>query len=183
MALATLSKGLIGLVLPGGALVVYTLLHARLRAVAAAAPRTRTASFFGAARALVRRSWRARNDEFLQFFFVHEHFQRFLTTDAPAHGAWWYFVPCLAAGLLPWLLVLRVRAAPAGATAGPRAGNGFSWQRFALVWAAFVFVFFSASGSKLPSYILPMFPALALLVGWRPGRRRSALARAPRRWR
>ena len=45
-------------------------------------------------------------------------------------------------------------------------GNGFSWQRFTLVWAVFVFVFFSASGSKLPSYILPMFPALCLLCGW-----------------
>jgi 4-amino-4-deoxy-L-arabinose transferase-like glycosyltransferase len=43
---------------------------------------------------------------------------------------------------------------------------GFSWQRFALVFAAFVFVFFSASGSKLPSYILPMFPPLALVTGW-----------------
>ena len=35
----------------------------------------------------------------------------------------------------------------------------------ALVWSAFIFVFFSLSGSKLPSYILPMFPALALLIG------------------
>ena len=44
--------------------------------------------------------------------------------------------------------------------------NGFNWQRFSLVWAAFIFVFFSASSSKLPSYILPMFPALALTIGW-----------------
>ncbi len=43
--------------------------------------------------------------------------------------------------------------------------NGFSWPKFCLLWAAFVFVFFSFSSSKLPSYILPMFPALALVLG------------------
>jgi 4-amino-4-deoxy-L-arabinose transferase-like glycosyltransferase len=43
---------------------------------------------------------------------------------------------------------------------------GFSWQRFALVWPTFVLVFFSASGSKLASYVLPMFGPLALVVGW-----------------
>jgi 4-amino-4-deoxy-L-arabinose transferase-like glycosyltransferase len=46
------------------------------------------------------------------------------------------------------------------------AANGFAWERFCIVWAAFVFVFFSISGSKLPSYILPMFPALALVLGF-----------------
>src|SRR5205814_8454502 len=48
----------------------------------------------------------------------------------------------------------------------PVGGDGFGWQRFAVVWSAFIFVFFSVSGSKLPSYILPMFPALALTLGW-----------------
>jgi 4-amino-4-deoxy-L-arabinose transferase-like glycosyltransferase len=43
--------------------------------------------------------------------------------------------------------------------------NVFSWPKFCLVWAAFVFAFFSLSGSKLPSYILPLFPALALVMG------------------
>ena len=48
----------------------------------------------------------------------------------------------------------------------PRDANGFAWARFCLVWIAFVFVFFSVSGSKLPSYILPMFPARRWSLGW-----------------
>jgi 4-amino-4-deoxy-L-arabinose transferase-like glycosyltransferase len=164
MALATLSKGPIGLVLPGGALVVYTLLQ-RDFALWRRLHLGRGLVVFAALCApwfvLVARS----NDEFLHFFFVHEHFQRFLTTTHRRIGAWWYFLPYLAAGLLPWLLVF-VFGLRRLATAGPRAGSGFSWQRFALAWSAFVLVFFSASGSKLPSYILPMFPALALLVGF-----------------
>jgi 4-amino-4-deoxy-L-arabinose transferase-like glycosyltransferase len=67
-------------------------------------------------------------------------------------------------GLLPWLgiWVWTLRSSWRNAVAEP---NGFSWPRFCLVWAAFTFVFFSASGSKLPSYILPMLPALALPLG------------------
>jgi 4-amino-4-deoxy-L-arabinose transferase-like glycosyltransferase len=164
MALATLSKGLIGIVLPGGALVLYTLLQrdfalwrrlhlgkGLLLFVALCAP-----WFILVARA---------NDEFLHFFFVHEHFQRFTTTEHRRTGPWWYFVPLLVAGALPWVLLLLYGARRAWSRGQP-ARNGFSWQRFAIAWAAFVFLFFSASGSKLPSYILPMFPALALLAGW-----------------
>src|SRR5207237_8319604 len=49
---------------------------------------------------------------------------------------------------------------------GPRPGAGFGWLRFCLAWCVFVFCFFSLSGSKLPSYILPLFPAAALTIGW-----------------
>lgn len=164
LAGATLSKGLIGLVLPGGALVAYTALTRdfalwrRLHLasglvlyLALTAP-----WFIAVARA---------NTEFLQFFFIHEHFQRFLTTEHRRTGAWYYFIPIVLIGIAPWLIVLTC-----GARSAWQEGNanalGFSWQRFALVWAAFTFLFFSASGSKLPSYILPMFPPLALVIGW-----------------
>ncbi len=46
-------------------------------------------------------------------------------------------------------------------------GAKFQARRLLLIWCGFVLLFFSASGSKLPSYILPLFPAGALLTGWR----------------
>jgi 4-amino-4-deoxy-L-arabinose transferase-like glycosyltransferase len=163
-ACATLTKGLVGIVIPGGALVFYTFatrdfgpwrrLHpvpGLLVYLAVAAP------WF----VLVSRA----NPEFAHFFFVHEHFQRFLTESHNRAGEWWYFVPWFLVGLLPWLLVWLV-ALPRSWGDAPVAPNGFAWERFCLAWAAFVFVFFSASGSKLPSYILPMFPALALVIGF-----------------
>jgi 4-amino-4-deoxy-L-arabinose transferase-like glycosyltransferase len=164
MAGATLSKGLIGVVLPGGALVVYTALTRdfalwrRLHLVSGLALYVAlTAPWFVAvARA---------NDEFLRFFFIHEHFERFLTTEHRRPGPWYYFIPLLLVGVLPWLFVL-VHGVRRVWREGAASALGFSWQRFALVFAAFVFVFFSASGSKLPSYILPMFAPLALVTGW-----------------
>lgn len=161
---ATLSKGPIGLLLPGGALLAYTAitrdfaLWRRLYLGSGLAIYVLlTAPWFVA----VARS----NGEFLQFFFVHEHLQRFLTTEHQRTGPWYYFIPFFAAGILPWLTVLCFGAWRAWRDGAPNA-LGFSWQRLALVWSAFVFLFFSASGSKLPSYILPMFAPLALLVGW-----------------
>jgi len=161
---ATLTKGLVALVIPGAALVLYTMLTRdtgpwrRLHALPGLAVYLAlTAPWF----VLVERA----NPGFAQFFFVHEHFQRFLTESHKRTGEWYYFVPWFVLGIMPWLLVWAWTL-PRSWRAAPVATNGFSWERFCVVWAAFVFVFFSVSGSKLPSYILPMFPALALILGF-----------------
>ena len=163
LALATLTKGLVALVLPGAALVLYTLI------VRDAGPWRRlhvlpglvvyfaiTTPWF----VLVSRA----NPEFAQFFFIHEHFERFLSTGHRRTGAWWYFVPYFIGGLTPWPLAWAATLVPSWRQSTASA-NGFRWERFCLVYAAFVFVFFSVSSSKLPSYILPMFPALMLVFG------------------
>ena len=105
------------------------------------------------------------NPEFLPFFFIHEHVERFLTDGAPAHRPLVLLRAPRARRQPAVARRARLRRAHAhGATADADA-DGFSWRRLALVWAAFVFVFFSLSGSKLPSYILPMFAPLALVAG------------------
>ena len=105
-----------------------------------------------------------RNPSFPGFFFVHEHFARFLTTVHQRVEPWWYFLPLLLGGALPWLLpgARACRAAWAEAAVAPAA---FRVRRFLLVYCALTLVFFSASGSKLAPYIMPMMPVLAALVG------------------
>ena len=164
MAGATLSKGLIGIALPGGALIAYTALTRDFALWRRLHLASGLALYFALAAPWFVAVAQA-NDEFLQFFFIHEHFQRFLTTEHRRTGAWYYFIPIFLIGITPWLVVL-VDGARRAWQEGAANALGFSWQRFALVWAAFIFLFFSASGSKLPSYILPMFPPLALIIGW-----------------
>jgi len=161
---ATLTKGLVALAIPGATLVLYSMLTRdtgpwrRLHALPGLAVYfALTAPWF----VLAERA----NPGFAQFFFVHEHFQRFLTESHRRTGEWYYFVPWFVLGIMPWLLVWAWTL-PRSWRAAPLAANGFSWERFCVVWAAFVFGFFSNSGSKLPSYILPMFPALALILGF-----------------
>ena len=162
MALAVLSKGLIGVVLPLGALIGYTLLERDLRAwrdlfwlQGIALFTVIAAPWF----VLVARA----NPEFLHFFFIHEHFQRFASTAHNRAGPMWYFLPVVLVAAVPWIpaMVESVRTAW---RAHP-AKDAVSPPRFLFVWCAVVFVFFSVSGSKLPGYILPIVPALALLAG------------------
>jgi 4-amino-4-deoxy-L-arabinose transferase-like glycosyltransferase len=161
LALALLSKGLIGLVLPGAALVLYILverdwrLAGRLRLIAGTAllPALSLPWFVAVSRA---------NPEFFHFFFIHEHFERFLTKQHGRYQPPWYFIPVLLAGMLPWTVSLLDTLARAWKR-DPQ--KEFQPQRFLLLWSAVVFAFFSVSDSKLVSYILPIFPALALLIG------------------
>jgi len=163
MALAVLSKGLMGVILPGAALFLYSVLNRDLRIwlrlhwiggllmfLLVAAP------WF----VLVMRA----NPEFFQFFFIHEHFERFTTKVHGRYQPWHYFVPVLLFGMLPWTLLMfdALLRTWRGSTAQARA---FSPERFLLVWVVFIYFFFTISSSKLPSYLLPMFPALALLMG------------------
>jgi len=166
MGVAILTKGLVGIALPGLVLVVYTLitrdvgLWRRLHLVTGIlAMLVVTVPWF----------WliSEKNPDFLRFFFIHEHWDRYTSTVHARKGSIWYFVPLLLAGLLPWLGltprmwdVVRERA---GAVRGA-GGKPFQPALLCLVWFGAIFVFFSLSGSKLPGYIVPVFPALAVLV-------------------
>ena len=170
VALAVLSKGLIGILVPGVTAALYMLacrdwmlpLRARVWWTLAAL-------------ALLALPWfvlvSARNPGFAEFFFVVQHFQRYLSVAGfNRYQPAWFFVPVLLLGLLPWTTLLPGSLARAlrAARAGERA------SALLLIWAAFVFLFFSISQSKLVPYILPLVPALALLTG-------RALAEMPAR--
>ncbi len=163
MALATLSKGPVAVVLSSGALVLYLATTRDWRLSRMLAPVLGLALFLSIAGPWFVAVSRA-NPAFAHFFFVHEHVERFLTTEHRREGPPWYFVPVLLAGLLPWLSL-----APSAIVHAWRAPSrrGFSPERLLLSLSIVVFAFFSFSGSKLPSYILPMFPALAIVVGRR----------------
>lgn len=167
MGVAILTKGLVGIALPGLALVVYTLvtrdlgLWRRLHLVSGiVAMLVVTVPWF----------WliSSRNPEFPHFFFIHEHWDRYTSTVHARKGSSLYFVPLLLLGFLPWLgLTPRMWTAVrerAGAERGA-GGKPFQPALMALIWAVAIFVFFSLSGSKLPGYIVPVFPALAMLAG------------------
>lgn len=172
-ALAVLSKGIVVGVLAGAALIFYTLSERDARTWRRLHPLTGVPLF-----AALAAPWfivvSARNPSFAQFFFVHEHFARFLTTVHQRVEPWWYFLPLLLLGVLPWLLPLARAVRRAWASAGSdsasiavSAGGSprFRPLKFLLIFAAVTLVFFSASGSKLAPYILPMLPVLAAVTG------------------
>ena len=163
MGVAVLTKGLMGIVLPGLALVAYTLLARdwalwrRLYLVSGALVCLAiTAPWF----LLVSQ----RNPEFAQFFFIHEHWERYTSSVHQRGAPAWYFVPQLLAGFAPWLGLLPGMWRALRAESQAHTARAFRPLLFCAVWAAAIFAFFSASGSKLPGYILPVFPALAVIA-------------------
>lgn len=102
---------------------------------------------------------------YLRYFFVQRHLLGFATTTQ-LHGQrpWFYYLPVLLAGSAPWVctlpLVVRSSAAMAPALAALR--------RAAATWLVADVAFLSVAGSKLATYVLPVFPAMAALiaVGW-----------------
>ncbi|HEX7645585.1 MAG TPA: glycosyltransferase family 39 protein [Burkholderiaceae bacterium] len=160
MALAFLSKGPIGIVLPGAVLVLYTLisrdwkLWLRLHLVSG------LILFFAIAA-----PWfvlvTLKNPEYPYFFFVVQNYQRYISPIANRPGPIYYFVPMLIAGIVPWIGLL-LQSLWAGRN--EEAPTRFRPKLLLLLWAGFIFFFFSISSSKLPHYILPIFPALALLI-------------------
>jgi 4-amino-4-deoxy-L-arabinose transferase-like glycosyltransferase len=113
-----------------------------------------------------------RHPEFFDFFFIREHFQRFSSTGHSRLGQWWYYAPILLVGLMPWtpLVVrqwLRGRSSPVTETPARLLNPPFRPTLFCAVWTLAIIVFFSVSQSKLPAYVIPVFPALALMLGER----------------
>lgn len=169
-ALGMLSKGLEAVVLPGLVFIVYTLVTRDWK-------RWKQLHVYGGILLflVIAGPWYVmvslRNPSFAYYFFIFEHFYRYLTPEAHRPGSWWYFIPILLLALLPWWpqfvrsIVGLFRRAEA-----PAAPGAFNHLLFLWLWCAVVFVFFSISSSKLASYILPIVPALALIVGQRIAR-------------
>jgi 4-amino-4-deoxy-L-arabinose transferase-like glycosyltransferase len=161
-ALATLTKGLIGIVIPGAVIFFYLLFARRWRLLLRVPWVTGILLFL-----LIAVPWHVlaarRNPEFLWFYFVHEHFLRYATPEADRHQPFWYFAAVLLLGMLPWSGLL-----PAAARLFRRGEEGRLRDRphliFLACWAGFVFLFFSASQSKLLPYILPALPPVAVLI-------------------
>jgi 4-amino-4-deoxy-L-arabinose transferase-like glycosyltransferase len=176
-ALAVLSKGIVVFVLAGGALIAYTALERDLR------PWRRMHFALGVPLFLALTTpWfilvSLRNSDFAQYFFVHEHFQRFLTKEAQRVEPWWYFLALLALGAFPWLVTLG--RASVSAWREPALGSNFKPLKFLLIFCAVTLVFFSTSDSKLATYILPMFPPLAAFTGVAVAGRPGFLPRSAR---
>ncbi|MCR4303953.1 MAG: glycosyltransferase family 39 protein [Gallionella sp.] len=163
LGLAVMSKGLMGLVLPGAALFIYMVVQRDFSVLRRMHWLPGMAVFL-----LITAPWfylvMKANPEFFHKFFIYEHYLRFTTQVHDRYQPWHYFVQILLPGMLPWTLLMfdtLMRTWKAGA----RAAKVFSAERFLLIWPLFIYFFFSISSSKLPSYLLPMFPALALLMG------------------
>jgi len=161
LGLAVLAKGPAAVLLSGGSVVLWALATKHWRAALGLAHPYALVSF-----CLVVLPWYVlcayRNPDFIHVFIFQHNFERYLTPVYQHRQRFWFFGPITLLALLPWTVLLW----PA-AQEGLRLWREKSWHDspslFFACWAIFPILFFSFSQSKLPSYILPAIPALALL--------------------
>jgi 4-amino-4-deoxy-L-arabinose transferase-like glycosyltransferase len=99
---------------------------------------------------------------FVDTFLGFHNVTRFTSPEHAAGAVWYYFIPVLLVGFFPWTPILFQSLWSALTTSRKERPI----LLFFMIWAAVVFVFFSFSATKLVSYILPMFPAIAVIAGW-----------------
>jgi 4-amino-4-deoxy-L-arabinose transferase-like glycosyltransferase len=157
LAVATLIKGLIGVVVPGMVIFFYLLLTKRWNILLKLHLLPGTLLFL-----VIVAPWYLRvdalNPGYLKYYLWDEHFGRFTSDEFNRSQPWYYFILVGLAGFFPWSV-----AVPFVVT----------WYRkktlddktiFLLLWVVLPFLFFSLSDAKLPHYILPIFPAAAVLT-------------------
>ncbi|MBI5419214.1 MAG: glycosyltransferase family 39 protein [Deltaproteobacteria bacterium] len=160
--LAFLCKGLVGVVFPAAILVCWLVFSRRHRELFRAISLPGILLFLAIVLpwiVLVQR----RNPDFLWFFFIREHLLRYATKMHHRYQPFWFFLPIVVGGFVPWIAFLR-----RGAVAVRGAAQEFFSREdlvFLLSWVLFIFLFFSLSRSKLPTYVAPIFPPLAVLFG------------------
>lgn len=157
-ALATLAKGPLGLLLPALVLGAYAALTRNGR-LARELLHPRSIALF----ALVAAPWYLailleQGRRFLDVFLLGHNLQRFTSTIHNHPGPFWYYLPILLLGFFPWSGLIL----PGLARLSPRSSRA---DLLLLAWLALPLAFFSLAGSKLPGYILPCLPPLAILMG------------------
>jgi 4-amino-4-deoxy-L-arabinose transferase-like glycosyltransferase len=111
-----------------------------------------------------------RNPQFFRFFILEHNLARFSQDIYHHRQPFWFYLPVFLLAMMPWTLVLvaavveRVRAIWSQGIKFSTSTAEDSWQLFLLLWMSVPIVFFSASHSKLPGYIMPAVPAGALLI-------------------
>ncbi len=171
VGVSLLAKGLVGIVIPAGVVGLYFLFERRL-------PRRGSllSLMWGIPLALIVASvWyvpviRRHGWLFIDQFFIQHHFARYVSNKYHHRAAFYYYLMILPLLALPWTAFLIDGVVQAGRwlRSGREAEDRVrSLLVFALAWILFPLIFFSVSSSKLPGYLLPVLPAVALIVGER----------------
>ena len=110
-----------------------------------------------------------RNPEFFRFFILEHNLARFSTNVYHHPEPFWFFLPVFLLAVMPWTIWLIAALVERARQMWSEGWEAFSspedsWALFLLIWMLVPVLFFSASRSKLPGYILPAVPAAALLV-------------------
>ena len=161
MGLSVLAKGPVGILLPAAIIGLFLILKKQLGFL-----RKMQVGWGMLVVLAVAAPWyiliSIKDPDYVSYFFLKQNFGNFFSADVRHPEPIYYYIPVLMGGMFPWSIFL-----PLALFRGIRALKSANkdGMLFALLWVAVIFIFFSLASSKLGTYLLPLFPAAALLVG------------------
>lgn len=159
---AVVAKGPVGMLLPGLIIGLFLLMRRRLGFL-----RELLAPWGILLFMVIAAPWYVliifRNRDYGSYFFVQQNLMNFLSSEARHSGPFYYYLPVLLGGFFPWSCFLPLALIRAFRDRVKEIDEAVA---FLVVWFLVIFLFFSVARSKLPTYVLPMFPAIACLVGF-----------------
>ncbi len=168
MALAVLTKGPVGIVIPAFIITLFLFFRGQIREV------LREMNIFSGAILFlvvalpwyVTETW-INGWEYIDAFFIKHHITRYTGIVSGHSGPLYYFIPVILLAFFPWSVFLPYGLIKSfqGVKRRGRLTHKESITLFSALWFLIVFIFFSISRTKLPGYILPLSPAVAILVG------------------
>lgn len=161
-ALAVVTKGPIGVVFCGAIVGLYLLLTGNVRLLKRMKLFSGGVLFSAIAVPWYWIMYHYHGMDFINTFLGFHNVTRFLQPEHQTGTLWYYYIPVLIIGFFPWTAFLT-QAFIGGLR---NKGQERNHTLFLVIWISVVFLFFTLSQTKLVSYILPMYPPLALLVGW-----------------
>ena len=172
MALATVTKGPIGIVFPGAIIFLYLLFMGQLREILRMHVIRGLLVYFAIAAPWYYAMYTVHGMEFINTFLGFHNITRFTTAEHANRVTFWYYFPVIILGLFPWtgMLIQSIKASIQESRI-----DDMRNLMFMHIWWVFVLLFFTICKTKLVSYILPMFPALALIIGWNISRMLSKM--------
>ena len=160
--LAVLTKGLIGIVLPAMVIGLWIILLNRWSILKKIRLGLGISIFMA-----ITLPWyllvQHANSNFFNYFFVEQQFSRYLTNHFNAKQPFWFYLPIILVGILPWGIFL-IQSSKKIITDLWQKRHLKSIEFFLLIWICSIILFFSIPSSKLIGYILPIYPALILLI-------------------
>ncbi len=160
LGFAVLSKGPVGLVLPAMIIGLYLIVEKNLSFLRQMKIGWGILIFLAVAS-----PWyiliSLKNPDYAGYFFIEQNLGSFLSSDSRHPNPFYYYIPVLFGGFFPWSCFFPLALFYAVRRKFENIGESAA---FLLIWFSTIFIFFSIAGSKLPTYILPLFPAASLLV-------------------
>ena len=157
IALATVTKGIIGILLPAMIVFIYLVSLMELREIKRLLGVRFVLIFLAIAAPWYAAQFSINGWDFFNAFVIKHHFKRYTGVITGQSGPIYYYILVILAGFFPWVAFL-----PNALYKGVKERGIYL---FSAVWFLAIFIFFSLAGTKEPSYILPLFPIMAIMTG------------------